>query len=95
MHAAQTAEASIINTPLPGAAKENHKRIIIAENEVEEDQLQSFRKLLESSGYLAAVLYAFISAFLFRYLGKGLLLCKHFFPHLHYRWHITLQVFRV
>ncbi|WP_125185464.1 hypothetical protein [Botryobacter ruber] len=74
--------------------KRNH-RIDAAEIEAEEDKLLSFKKFLENSKFLTAVIYAFISGILFRYLSQGFRFYKHFSHLTSYRWHILLQVFRI
>jgi hypothetical protein len=91
----QSELTSFTDLPTSGSAQKNHKKIVATEFENEEDKLHALKKLLESSEYIAAVLYAFISAFLFLYLCKGLLLCKLFFPISSYRRHIVLQIIRI
>ena len=85
---------TFISTPSPsGTAKTNHKKIVAAENEVNESDL--FKKFLESSKFITAICYAFTFGFLFRHLTKGLLLCEHLVPTASYRRHLVIQVFRI
>lgn len=87
--------AVIVSTSSSGTANKSQKKLFIAENEIEEDKWISLKALLDSANYIAAILYAFIAGYLFRYLTKCFLTAKHLAHFSSYRWHIILQVFRI
>ena len=78
-----------------GTAKENHKKVVTAEYEIEEDDSVSFKRFLETNSYLTAIVYAFTFAYLFRCINKCFSITKHLSHFSSYRWHIVIQVFRI
>ncbi|RIJ34258.1 hypothetical protein D1627_15140 [Pontibacter oryzae] len=94
--ATPTEQASYFSTSSSsGTAQKNHRKLLTAEFEIEEDESLSLKAFLDSARYVAAIVYAFICGYLFRYLNKCFNFSKHLSLFSAYRWHITLQVFRV
>ncbi|MCJ8167417.1 hypothetical protein MKJ04_21430 [Pontibacter sp. E15-1] len=93
--ASQFEEATVFNTSSSGSAKENHRKLITAEYEIEEDESLSLKAFLDSANYIAAILYAFICGYLFRFLSKYFAHSKYLAHFSAYRWHLNLQVIRV
>ncbi len=90
----QTIHSSSISFPTSGTTKSKHKQIVTAEYESEENEFFALKKFLQNNDFIAAVLYTFISAFLFRYFGKLLPIGKQLLQFSCKRY-ILIQVFRI
>ena len=89
---AQFDHASIFSTSSSDNSNQGTKKLITTKIEIEEEESSSFKNYLDSANLIVAIIYAFISGYLFRYLIKCFLIATHF---AHYRRHIILQVFRI
>jgi hypothetical protein len=78
----------------PGAEKDQ-SQVYSIESESEEDKSGSFRKMVESSIYFTALLYANILAFLLGLLASVLHFCKHFSNFSAHRLYLIFGVFRI
>ena len=74
---------------------EESLRLEAADIEEEEDEVVSFKKFLERSGYLAAAFYSLLLALFFRYFKTSLLFCKHISYNSSKRRYLVFQVFRI
>jgi len=72
-----------------------HYKIDIAENEVEEEELNFSRKGEHGSNVIAAIFYAVSLSYLFYALRKCLLASEHFHAFRTYRSYISLRVLRI
>lgn len=84
----------ILQSPCSGTEKETGK-VIIAENEIEEENLNHVRKYVESSSAFTAIIYALVLGYFFRYLKKRVSLRGRFSSFTSSRCYILFRVLRI